>query len=312
MMPEPVAGIAARLGTDESQLAADLEAMAKKGLIFRISKKETTLYSAAQFVVGIWEYHVNSLDEDLIRDVNEYMPTLMKKSWLNTTTKQLRVVPVAKSVSAEMAVMPFEAAEAIINQQSKIIVSPCICRKEQKMIGKGCDKPEEACLIFGGGAYYYEKNGLGREIDKKEALDILQAGVDAGLVLQPGNQQKSMNICMCCGCCCGILKNLKTLDKPAQAVHTNYYAQVDGDLCTACEACVERCQMDAISVDDMARVNPDRCIGCGLCVTDCPTEAMLLIQKAADSQYIPPKKCLRNLHEHCPGTGNYLNHGPPA
>jgi electron transport complex protein RnfB len=113
--------------------------------------------------------------------------------------------------------------------------------------------------------------------------------VDAGLVLQPGNQQKSMNICMCCGCCCGVLKNLKTLDKPAQAVHTNYYAQVDGDLCTACEACVERCQMDAITVDDMARVNLDRCIGCGLCVTDCPTEAMLLIQKAADNQYIPPK-----------------------
>jgi electron transport complex protein RnfB len=54
------------------------------------------------------------------------------------------------------------------------MVSPCICRKEQKMIGKGCDKPEEACLIFGGGAYYYEKNGLGREIDKKEALDILK------------------------------------------------------------------------------------------------------------------------------------------
>ncbi len=289
MMPEPVAGIAARLATDEAKLAETLEAMAKKGLIFRISKNGTTLYSAAQFVVGIWEYHVNSLDEALIRDVNAYMPTLMKKSWLNTTTKQLRVVPVAKSVSAEMAVMPFEAAEEIINRQSKIIVSPCICRKEQKMIGKGCAKPEEACLIFGGGAYYYEKNGLGREIDKREALDILKSGVDAGLVLQPGNQQKSMNICMCCGCCCGVLKNLKTLDKPAQMVHTNYYAQVDGDLCTACETCVERCQMDAITVDDMARVDPDRCIGCGLCVTDCPTEAMLLIQKAADRQYIPPK-----------------------
>jgi uncharacterized Fe-S center protein len=113
--------------------------------------------------------------------------------------------------------------------------------------------------------------------------------VDAGLVLQPGNQQKSMNICMCCGCCCGVLKNLKTLEKPAEMIHTNYYAQVDGDLCTACEACVERCQMDAISVDEIAQVDLDRCIGCGLCVTDCPTEAMLLMQKAADSQYIPPK-----------------------
>ena len=289
MMPEPVAGIAARVSSNEAQLGDALEAMAQKGLIFRISKRDNTLYSAAQFVVGIWEYHLNDLDEDLIRDVNEYMPTLMKKSWLSTKTKQLRVVPVAKSVSAEMAIMPFEAAEEIINKQSKIVVSPCICRKEQKMIGKGCDKPMEVCLAFGAGAYYCEKNGLGREIDKKEALELVKKGVDAGLVLQPGNQQKSMNICMCCGCCCGILKNLKTMDKPAQLVHTNYYAQVDEEACIACEACVDRCQMDAITVDESAQVNLERCIGCGLCVTDCPTDAMLLKQKAQDSHYVPPK-----------------------
>jgi Pyruvate/2-oxoacid:ferredoxin oxidoreductase delta subunit len=289
MMPEPVAGIAERTGRDAAELGDLLADMAKKGLIFRIQKGDHLLYSAAQFVVGIWEYHLNDLDEDLIRDVNEYMPTLMKKSWLKTETKQLRVVPVAKSVTAEMGVMPFEAAEEIINKQSKIVVSKCICRKEQKMIGKGCDRLEEACLIFGAGAYYYEKNGLGREIDRQEALDLVKQGVDAGLVLQPGNQQKSMNICMCCGCCCGVLKNLNTMDKPARVVHTNYYAQVDEELCTACEACVDRCQMDAISVEETAVIDLDRCIGCGLCVTDCPTEAMLLKQKEADSHYVPPK-----------------------
>ena len=31
---------------------------------------------AAQFVIGIWEYHVNDLDEGLIRDFNEYIPYL--------------------------------------------------------------------------------------------------------------------------------------------------------------------------------------------------------------------------------------------
>lgn len=292
MMPEPVAGIAARLDMDESRLAESLEAMAEKGLIFRISKKGSCLYSAAQFVVGIWEYQLNGLDEELIRDVNEYMPALVEKGWLSTRTKQMRIVPVAKSVPAEMAIMPFEAAEEIINRQSKIVVSPCICRKEQKMIGKGCDKPLEVCLSFGAGAYFYEKNGLGREIDKTEALEILKIGVDAGLVLQPGNQQKSMNICMCCGCCCGVLKNLKTMDKPAQMVHTNYYAQVDEESCIACEACVDRCQMDAITVADTARIDPDRCIGCGLCVTDCPTDAMVLKQKKAERHYVPPKNVL--------------------
>ena len=289
MVPEPVAGIAQRIDMDATALAEMLAAMAKKGLIFRISKGKHLLYSASQFVVGIWEYHLNDLDEELIRDVNEYMPDLMNKSWLHAKTKQLRVVPVAKSVSADMAVMPFEAAEQIINRQSKIVVADCICRKEQTMIGKGCDKPMEACLTFGAGAYYYEQNGLGRTIDKAEAIELVKQGVEAGLVLQPGNQQKSMNICMCCGCCCGVLKNLKTLDKPAQVVHTNYYAEVDADACTGCEACVERCQMDAIAVDEIAAIDRDGCIGCGLCVTDCPAEAMLLKQKDAQDHYIPPK-----------------------
>jgi electron transport complex protein RnfB len=287
MMPESVSGIAGRTGVAEQTLADQLEKMARKGLIFRSSRNGETYYSAAQFVIGIWEYHLNGLDEGLIRDVNEYMPTLMKKSWLRTKTKQLRVVPVSQSVSADMSIMPYEAAEAIIEKQSKIVVADCICRKEQKMIDKGCDKPMETCLSFGVAAQYYEKNGLGREIDKAEALEILKAGVDAGLVLQPGNQQKTVNICMCCGCCCGVLKNLRLADKPAELVHSNYYAQVDGDACTACEACVERCQMDAIVVDDVAKVTQDRCIGCGLCVTDCPTEAMTLKQK--EEQYVPPK-----------------------
>jgi hypothetical protein len=139
MMPEAAGDIAERSGRDVDEVADQLAQMAAKGLIFRTSKGTRTLYSAAQFVVGIWEYHVNDLDEDLIRDVNEYMPTLLKKSWQGAKTKQLRVVPVAKSVSAGMAVMPFEAAEEIIKKQSNIVVAPCICRKEQKMIGNGCE-----------------------------------------------------------------------------------------------------------------------------------------------------------------------------
>jgi electron transport complex protein RnfB len=138
--------------------------------------------------------------------------------------------------------------------QSKIVVAPCICRREHDMVGKGCDKPMEVCLSFGGGAYYYEENGLGRAITQEEALEKLRIGMDAGLVLQPGNAQKPTNICMCCGCCCQVLKNLKTLDSPAKVVHTNYYAEVIEEDCIACEDCVERCQMAAITVDDVARI----------------------------------------------------------
>ncbi len=289
MMPEPVPAIAARMDRDPVELATMLADMSKKGLIFRSSKGGEKHYMAAQFVIGIWEYHLNDLDEDLIRDVNEYLPYFMKAGWVNQKTRQLRVVPISKSIRAEISVMPYEKAEEIVKRQSKIVVSPCICRREHKMVGKGCDKPEEVCLVFGTGAYYYEENGLGRAITQDEALALLNTGLEAGLVLQPGNAQKPSNICMCCGCCCQILKNLRSLERPAQVVHTNYYAEVAMEDCDACEACADRCQMDAIEVGDAARVDRERCIGCGLCVTECPVDAMTLKQKAPADRYVPPK-----------------------
>ncbi len=36
-------------------------------------------------------------------------------------------------------------------------------------------------------------------------------------------------------------------------------------------------------------VDTEKCVGCGLCVTTCPTEAILLIKKPEDQQYVPPK-----------------------
>jgi len=288
MVPEPASAIALRLGMDESLLSPLIEQMSKKGLVFRSSKGGVNYYMAAQFVVGIWEFHVNDLNEDLIRDFNEYVPYFMNKSWLEVKTKQLRVIPVSKSISAEMKIMPYEEAENIIRKQSKIVVSPCICRKEHRMMGGGCDKPLEVCLSFGSGAYYYEENGLGRSVTQEEALKILESGIRAGLVLQPGNSQRPGNICMCCGCCCQILKNLNALDAPAIAVCSNYVASVDENNCTSCGSCREICQMNAITIENTAQIDLKRCIGCGLCVTVCDFDAMKLIQKKDSEKIIPP------------------------
>jgi NAD-dependent dihydropyrimidine dehydrogenase PreA subunit len=288
LMPEPASTVAQRLGQDEPALASVLEKMSKKGLILRSNKGGQNNYMAAQFVVGIWEYHVNDLNEDLIRDFNEYVPFLVKEL-SKQKTQQLRVIPVSQSVSAEMRTMPYEEAEQIIKNQSKIVVADCICRKEHQIAGKGCDNPLESCLMFSGAAYYYEDNGLGRSIDQEEALEILNKGIEAGLVLQPANSQKPSAICMCCGCCCQILKNVKQLDKPAQIVNTNYYVAVNEEDCVACGTCEDRCQMDAITVDDVAHVDRDQCIGCGLCIPTCDTEAIKLFEKSEEEKWIPPK-----------------------
>lgn len=290
MRPEPSDSIAKRLDMDAKALEPMLEEMSKKGLVFRAHKGGRDLFMAAQFVIGIWEYHVNDLDEDLIRDVNAYLPTLMKKSWVDVQTKQLRVVPISKSLDAGMTVMPYEAAEEIIRDQSKIVVAPCICRKEHTMTGKGCDRPMEVCLTFGTGAFFYEENGLGRSISQEEALALLEKGQEAGLVLQPGNAQKPANICMCCGCCCQVLKNLKMLDRPADITASNFYAVVREEDCIGCGECRDRCQMEAIDLDETAIVRPERCIGCGLCVPACEVDAVALVRKPEARQQIPPPR----------------------
>lgn len=156
-------------------------------------------------------------------------------------------------------------------------------------MGEGCDRPMESCLVFGPGAQYYHENGLGRFIDQQEALHILEDAERTGLVLQPSNAQKVVNICTCCGCCCQILKNLKSLPNPASYVASNFVANIDADLCIGCCACLERCQMDAIRVEDeVAILDGGRCIGCGLCVPTCTAEAITLVSKPESERTVPP------------------------
>lgn len=288
MMPESSEATAKKMDRDHEEMEAMLLDMSKKGLIFRSSKGGTNLYSASQFVVGIWEYQVNRLTEGLIKDFNEYVPYLMEAQ-KKSKTKQLRVIPVSKEVSAQITVMPYEEAENIIKAQSKILVADCICRKEHNMVGEGCDKPVHVCMVFGSGAFYYEENGLGETVSQEKALEILAEGVEAGLVLQPGNSKKPINICMCCGCCCQILKNVKKMDTPAKFVCSSFYAAVDSDECSSCEVCVERCPMDAISMDDVAVVDLTRCIGCGVCAASCDFDAITLKTKDEDQKWVPPE-----------------------
>jgi len=288
MMPEPVERIAKRVSLPAEGLAEKLYQMSRKGLIFRADMPEGPRYMAAQYVVGIWEYHVNDLDEGLIRDMNEYTPYLLDAS-LRRKTNQLRTIPIGASLEGKGTVMPYEEARKLIEQQSKIVLAPCICRREHSMVGKGCGKLPEACLIFSTGAYFYERNGLGRSITHEEALQILKKAEEEALVLQPTNAQKVMGMCLCCGDCCQMLKSLKRMPKPATLVHANYFARIRKEECLGCGTCLDRCQMEAITIEDeIAGIDPDRCIGCGLCIPACVGEAIDLTRKDEKDCYTPP------------------------
>jgi len=291
LIPEEVNVIAQRAKLPKGEVSFELERMAEKGLIYRLKRKAKPVrFQAAQFVIGIWELHVNDLDPDLIREFNEYVPVLFDfEEWKKAP--QLRTIPVGQSIDHDLKVFPYEDAVELVKKNSKFLEAPCICRKEHRIMGEGCEKPEGSCLVMGRGADIYKNAGIGREIDKKNALELIKKADDDGLVLQPSFSKKVANICCCCGCCCQVLKNLKRHPSPASLVSSSFTAQLDQGLCTGCGVCVERCQMDALELgDDKAVLDEKYCIGCGLCVSTCPSNALSLKRKSGPERPKVPEK----------------------
>lgn len=289
LLEQPQA-IAQRLGLDPDRTEVMLERMAQKGLLFRQRKGDKVRYAALPYVIGIFEFQLNRLDEALACDMDDYFETAFGQTIQSFKTPVMRTIPINRDIVVQWPIAPYEDVLEIIDQQESIAVAPCICRTWMRLAGKGCDKPLETCFMFGSHAHFYVENGLGRYIGKEEAKNIVRRNEEVGLVMQPFNAQKVGGMCSCCGDCCGMLRALKKHPAPAAAVQSNYFAQVDTEACIGCETCLERCQMEAIKIEEgKAVIQLDRCIGCGLCVTTCGEGAMRLVKKPDDAQYQPPK-----------------------
>jgi len=277
--PEDVPQIAARMGKEGSELASKLEEMAQKGLIFRVRQENQVLYQAWQFIVGIYEFQVKNLDSELSEMVEEYFP-YFGLSMGSVRTKQLRVIPVNSAIKVLHNVTPYNKIRELVKQQNLISVMECICRKEQKLLGKECVRPKETCLGFGKFAQFFIDNKLGRSITTDEAMKILDLAEESSLVLSPSNAQELEFVCCCCSCCCPTLRAAKLVPKSKYVISSYYQAKIDPDLCSDCGLCIERCQVDAIQKGDgHSEIRDEKCIGCGLCVSTCPEEAISLISR---------------------------------
>ena len=301
-MAEPLPKIYRRFnkgGFTIEELEEKLDEMYFNGLINRgvvnEGESEIKYYGSAPYVIGFFEYQLNRLTPEFFKDSHQYTrETFFKEEYNKTGIPQLRVIPLEKTVDYEQSVAQYDDLKALIDIVGEpIAVMECICRKGAELIGEPCKKTNllETCFVFRGGAKSFIEKGLAREITKQEALKLLEKAEEDGLVLQPGNSQKPMNICTCCGCCCGVLSSQKQLPGLAQFFATNYYAEVDPDLCIGCGICEDRCNMDAIDIeDDISEVNKARCIGCGVCIPTCTSEAISLIKK--EEETLPPKNTL--------------------
>lgn len=296
MTPEPLDQIYDRF--DKSKIAVGeleraLDHMVAKGSIMGMQKPDRKLYGLVPFAVGMYESQVDRLTKEFARDSKLYFEDEFGDEMYRTKIPQLRTIPVRKSIAApeKFSVSSYDDVRSVIeNVGGPIAVINCVCRQTRDVIGESCARTDlrETCIVFRGMADTVTSAGIGRSISKDEALAILDKAQEAGLVLQPQNTQRPSYVCCCCGDCCGILTTVKRFPHPAELYATNYYAEIDPELCTGCETCVSRCQLDAITIRDaVAVVDLNRCIGCGNCVASCDFDASQLRKKEAET--VPPK-----------------------
>jgi len=287
--PEKAEDIAARLGDTSDETINEIEQMATEGCLFRIKTSKGPLYSHPNFIMGLYEYHVNKVDKEVAAYADDIYEGMFKYHWHGRETKQLRVVPVDSAIEPENSVSAYDAIRDLVKGSGKgpYVVAPCICRVEAIEKGLEVKRPMETCLTFGLAAKYYLDNSIGRQMTEDELMEKLDECEAASLVPFGTNSQKIGNMCMCDKDTCQLFRNLRQFKKPALEVHAAFYAQIDGDLCEGCKKCRKKCQIDAIVArDDQADkklkihvVNLDRCIGCGLCVSVCETKAIKMVKK---------------------------------
>jgi ferredoxin len=241
----------------KEELEIHLDSMAKKGAIISLEKDNTKGYGSALFIIGIFEYQVNKLSKEFAEDTEQYFKeALLLDIGKYPAPGQMRTIPIGITIDHEIQVASFDDVKNI------------------------------TCMGFGPMAKMYNDLGWGREISREEAIDFLKKNEEDGLVIQPGNAQKPHFICSCCSCCCEGLSNIKLFPNPANIIETNHYAEIDSELCIGCGTCIDRCPMEAITLeDDVSSISRMRCIGCGNCISVCDSEAINLVKK--DKQGIP-------------------------
>ncbi|NMC07358.1 MAG: 4Fe-4S binding protein [Candidatus Lokiarchaeota archaeon] len=322
-------------GMAEADIVARCESLARKGFMFnQPNSSGTMVYRLLPLVViGVFEYTFMHKDppagmdkatlaglaklyEKLLGDLrdsiqNAYdsvLPIFQKQPPVDRTVpllttedgKEIKIEqPVGEQVGEQVLIAKNVAD--IIKKFDDIAVGNCFCRAYRKMLGHDCviGAPMEVCMTFGKSARHVIQQGFARRITKDEALAVLKASEDAGLVHKAFHNKSDVkeienSICNCCPDCCDTFQFWRSGSAP-MVNYATYLAKIIVDGCTGCGTCETKCPVGAARVDDgKARVQDDLCIGCGVCAHFCPENTISLLEKPRVVFQPPPRLATKN------------------
>lgn len=213
-------------------------------------------------------------------------------------TKAYRYIPVHRSLKPDIqAVLPHDYMDSVIDKAEQFAVAHCTCRVQADLMGRACNHPLEVCLKFDEMAQYVIDQGLGREITREEAREIVSIAAKAGLVHFVDNAvDKVKHNCNCCGCACWNVGTIRRRKIPRDELMAVYFIRkTDPDLCAGCGECIDICPVDAIKLEDeMARVDENWCIGCGVCAAKCEFDALSIIYRSDQKEISADFETLHN------------------
>lgn len=215
-------------------------------------------YVLPQFVPGSAEFMV--MNKDLVEEhpvVTEFFEQMTRLPLEKITAMVppggagigMHVIPVEKAIEATQEAVSVEKISHWLNKYDKYALSPCSCRRQQRVRGEGTgDIEADVCIAIGDMAdYVVETNKGGHYCTYEEVIETLERCERKGYVHQITNidgEDKIFAICNCAHGVCNALRTSQLFNTPNMSASA-YRAHVDMSKCVACGKCVEICPVGA-------------------------------------------------------------------
>jgi ferredoxin/predicted transcriptional regulator len=311
--PKTTAEVALAMRLDEATVAAKLDNLTRRGLLFRGQTQYLAWMDAHQLKARVMfsaeEYSPANMIEVRRREPRHISsPYAEIHTWFKIKEMSghplIRIIPARKAIAANPNIKPedvlwYEDMARMMKRANKIGVVDCDCRR----IYGNCDKPLLTCLHFGNMVdYEIGRGGRMKAISLEEAIAISDNAEEAGLVHNtPGNNASlSGVICNCCNDCCSTFEPALESGRINEvASPSRFQASVNPGLCKGCQTCLQRCPFGAIEMvypdglkKPKASVLADKCLGCGVCVVGC-RQGALVFNLVRPPEFIPANTNLR-------------------